>query len=58
LITFELNLGFPIEKTIEKYYSLLDVIPIFGGYFTILTSLFITGPILLFSTHGFIRKMT
>ena len=36
---------------------MLNVIPIFGGYFSIITSLFITVPVLLFSRKGFITHM-
>ena len=52
-----LNLKFPIEVIEETQYSLFMVIPIFGGYFTIITTLFITFPYLIFSTNGFVTHM-
>ena len=48
-----LNLKFPIEEKIKIYYTVIDAITKFGGYITIITSIFITIPVLLFSKNEF-----
>ena len=57
-IIIDLNVEFPIERTTMAYKSFFDIVPIFGGYFSIITSLFITIPTVLFSTKPFVNKVT
>ena len=54
---FNLLIKYEISTTDIIYTSLLDVISIFGGYFSIITSIFIATPLTLFGVKGFVQHI-